>query len=198
MSTILEGFVQKIVPKQGVSKKTGKSFTVHNVLVDETWIGWGFDAPSFVEGDKIKVELEQNGQYLNYKGGKLRVEQGKAPVVMPGGAAGSGDSRQQAIIYQNSRTAAVHLVETLLAADALPISAAKNKGGQAKRFEEILEVVNKLTVEFFFDVETLRKLEQIEDSGDVEAADPDPLPENEQDPEDDFGAEENFDDDIPF
>lgn len=53
----------------------------------------------------------------------------------------------------------------LLANDALPMSVATSKAGQAKRFASITEAVDKLTVEYFFDAAKQRKLDTVADGG---------------------------------
>lgn len=97
--------------------------------------------------------------------------------------------------YSAARGDAVEVVGLLLANDALPMSTAKSKAGVAKRFEEIVAQVDKLTVEFFFDSATGRKLEAVADAGEVnvdaDSALPDPVDEEQPDAADDSG------DDLP-
>lgn len=97
--------------------------------------------------------------------------------------------------YSAARDAAVQLVVALLANDALPMSAAKNKGGQAKRFDEILAQADKLTVEFFYDSATGRKLDTVADSGTVNTAADGDVPDKEE--QQDAPEPEDKGDDAP-
>lgn len=194
-------YINRIEPKGGVSKKTGKPYTLYNVYGttkegEEVRVGWGFDKPTFDAGVWIKTELEQNGAYLNYKGAAVEVKAGGAPNKPANESgnsfSGGGGDRQASIIYQSSRKDALHLVEILLSSDALPITGAKTKAGEAKRFDEIQAIVDKLTVRFYHDVDTLRLLEAVEDAGIGEEAEEEELPDVSD------VEEEEDDDDIPF
>lgn len=186
MSDVI-GFVKSISSKQGVGKN-GKPYTIYNVVLlkkednSELRVGWGFDAPSFNEGQWIKADILSNGQYFNYnKGSPVKVQDGPAPKVVASAPVSSGGgyndpARQASIIYQSSRKDAIEFVKILAQADALPISAAKSKSAEAKRFDQLKDIVDKLTVQFVRDVETLRLMETVEDAGSVEAAEEQPLP----------------------
>ena len=67
--------------------------------------------------------------------------------------------------YTAARSAALDAVALLLAHDALPMSTAKTKAGQATRFDEVTAMIDKLTVEYFFDAASGRKLETVADAG---------------------------------
>lgn len=107
------------------------------------------------------------------------------------------------ISYTSARTAALEMVGLLLANNALPMSSAKTKDGEAKRFTELTAAVDKLTIEYYFDSATGRKLETVADPGSKETRVA-PLPEAEQtetededlpeDPDQD-GGEESLEDD---
>lgn len=73
------------------------------------------------------------------------------------------------ISYSNARSAALEAVDILLRNDALPMSAAKTKAGQASRFEEVTAAIDKLTVEYFYDNATGRKLTTVADAGSKES-----------------------------
>ena len=204
MSIDIVGYVQNISSKQGVSKQ-GKPYTVFNVIVigkdgQDTRIGWGFDAPAFQEGVWIKTQAEQNGNYLNYKGAPVETAAGPAPTATQnaataaGSTASSGIDRNASIVYQSSRKDAIALVAVLQESDALPISAAKSKAAEATRYQQVLDIVNKLTVQFVKDVETMRLLESVADAGDVEVAARGELPAEEPEEE----QQDDFNDDIPF
>lgn len=83
-----------------------------------------------------------------------------------GGNNTEDDIRRMA--YSNARSAALELAALLLANDAMPMSTAKSKDGVAKRFDEIKAIVDKLTVEFYFDGASGRKLESVADAGSKE------------------------------
>ena len=197
------GNVEKIATRSGRGAKG--PWTAYNVLLSEggkeTWVSFGFDAPEFTEGDRIKTTgFLKDGKYLTYiKGAPIKVKAADKPANGSGNqSSGGGGDRQASIIYQSSRKDALQLVEILLANDALPVSGAKSKSGEAKRFDEIKAFVDKLTVEFFHDVDTLRKLDEVEDAGAVEEKPVDELPPNDEDPEEnsDFPEEEEDDDDF--
>ena len=67
--------------------------------------------------------------------------------------------------YTAARSAALDAVALLLAHDALPTSTAKTKAGQATRFEEVTAMIDKLTIEYFFDSASGRKIESVADAG---------------------------------
>lgn len=71
--------------------------------------------------------------------------------------------------YTAARSAALEAIGILLTHDGLPMSAAKTKAGQAERFKEITAAIDKLTVEYFFDAATARKLESVADAGSKES-----------------------------
>ena len=212
------GYVEAITTRDGVNKN-GKPYTMYNVKLvektgDTTYVGFGFNPPAFKEGQWIKAVVEQNGQYLNYKGGNLSVADGPAPAgsgqPSPGRATGgsSGGSRneywenkekrdievtQPRIQYQAARKDAVQIVSAMLSHDSLPISVAQGKTGESKRFEQILDYVEKITVQFYQDTESLRVLEKHADAGEVQ-------PEAVADlPTPDFEAEQDeFSEEMPF
>lgn len=215
MSEIV-AYADRIEVKTGMGRNN-KPYTVYNVLCttkggESVRLGWGFDAPSFREGQWFKTQTQTNdrGYLEKVKNAPVEAKDGPAPQTAApsaGGTAASGqpavDTKQNSIHYQNSRTAAINLTSVLLEANALPISQAKDKGGITKRFEQIQAIVEKLTVQLFHDVDTLRLLEKHADAGDIEVPTAQELPETEaaaeqpsQEEQDAFA--EGFDDDIPF
>lgn len=64
----------------------------------------------------------------------------------------------------------------LLEHDGIPMTKASNKAGEAKRFEEIVAVIDKLTVKFYRDAETGRLLETVADMGVVDTSADGPIP----------------------
>ncbi len=83
------------------------------------------------------------------------------------------------ITWAGVRKDAVALVGSLLEHDALPMSKSSAKAGTAKRYDEILAMVDKLTVRMFFDNATLRLVETVDDEGAVDI-EVDLLPENDE------------------
>lgn len=134
-----------------------------------------------------------------YKGGKA----GSGAVVKTselfgeiGGYNTEDDIRRMS--YSAARASAIDVISALLAADALPISGAKTKAGQADRFETVTSAIDKLTVEFYFDAATGRKIEVYSDDGSLSGgSQSDELPDGGVDESegDAFGeAEDSFDD----
>ena len=196
MSNKAEGFITKVFTKEGGSGK--RAWALDNVLLSDAdgeelgWFGLGFRddvdvAPKCKEGDYIVFEWEEDGKYRNVVKGTAKIRAAdKAPArkqstVSPGsaGSASSSQGTQQNIHYQNSRTAAIELVSVLLDSDALSITAAKTKAGQAKRFDEIVAAVDKLTVKYFNDLETFRLFETVSDFGVVDTSADGDLPDDE-------------------
>lgn len=104
-----------------------------------------------------------------------QAEAGRGVGAVDGGSGGA--DRQTQIVLQHSQEMAIALVSVLLANDALPISATKSKAGEAKRFDEIVAAVDKLTVKFHNDVATGRLLSVVADMGVVSTKADAPLPE---------------------
>ena len=188
MSNKVEGFIGKIFTKTGGSGK--RAWALDNFLIQDPdgedigWYGNGFRddpkvAPKCSEGDYIIFEWEQDGDYQNIVKGSARI---RAPEKAPerkqkATTASSGDqSTQQNIHYQNSRTAAIELVAVLLNSDALPVTGAKTKAGQAKRFDEINAAVDQITVRFFNDLESFRLFDTVADTGEVDTSPDGDLP----------------------
>lgn len=212
-------YANKIEIKTGMGRNN-KPYTVYNVhCVTKTGesvrLGWGFDAPSFKEGQWFQTQVETNarGYQEKVKGAPVQAKDGPAPASTGAsqgtGASGSSsapasNARQDSIHYQNSRTAAIQLTGLLLEANALPISTAKDKGGITKRFDQLQAVVEKLTVQLYHDVDTLRLLEKHADAGEVEVPKaqelPEPAPEDEETPSvpEETQGDIDWDDDIPF
>lgn len=72
--------------------------------------------------------------------------------------------------YANARSAAIEVIALLLEHKALPVSAASGKAAEAKRFDEVLKAIDKLTVEYYHDGVELRKLNTVADAGTVNVA----------------------------
>lgn len=165
---IIKGNVAKVFSKKVQTRKGPK--TAYSLKVDgyDKWLNAGFSAPDVSEGDYVTIKAEENERgFMDIK--NVEVSTAPARGASKGAAAvsaGSGsDSRQSSIHYQSSRKDAIEVVQLLLSKDALPISAATSKAGVAKRYEEIMAIIDKLTVRYYQDVETLRVLEDVTDEG---------------------------------
>ena len=71
------------------------------------------------------------------------------------------------------------MVAVLLEHNGLPISGAKSKAGEAQRYEEITEAVDKLTVQYFNDLESFRLFDRVADAGDIDTGADGALPDDE-------------------
>jgi len=182
------GFVARIGVKDGKAKKPPyrayKLFSVKIEKEDGTeyadWVGFGFDPVPFSEGDFVEFEAEKgdNG-YINFVKGtgtlvknppaRASAKKAGSPSAGTGTEGDTGSSsgdanRQTQIVLQHSQEMAVRMVELLHGLDALPISAAATKAGEAKRFSEVNAIVDKLTVRFYNDVVTGRLLTTVADT----------------------------------
>lgn len=206
MSTI--GFVKKINSKSGTNRN-GKPYTLSSMKLSDKdgqelpgWYQLGFDKPPCKEGDYVKLEATPKGNNWEVVKGSVKVS--KNPPAAPrqerqeagpsGGSSKDYGQTQKNIHYQNSRTAAIEVVGLLLEHDALPMSAAKGKAGQTARFDEILASVNKITVQYFNDLESFRLFETVADGGVVDTSGDGDLPDADEEPEE----EDGFEADIPF
>jgi hypothetical protein len=195
VSEVIKGFAKKIGIKEGRGKRgPWKLYSVKIELEDgsehDSWISLGFDAPSFKEGDYVKIEASENDRgYLQAdKVTKLKNPPAKSSKGAAAPSGGHVTSTQTSIHYQSARKDAIEVLKLLQSQDALPLSTAKTKAGEAKRYEEVMALVAKLTVEFFNDAETHRLLKTVADAGKVDT-DAGELPE---DDEDDSEAEESY------
>lgn len=231
MSNELQGRVVKIKSKP-ITTRRGQS-TAYSVLLDdeqkgETWVGFGFEAPRFQEGSYIAFEVATNdGGFLQFVKGTGRnveapakQEQSAEPyakfVDKPISAGRKAtDDRQMSIVMQHSQEMAITAVGLLLANDALAVTKAGTKAGEASRFNEILAAIDKLTVKYYFDATSDRVITKVADTGVVESTPDAAIPEPKKGAakkkgskvQDDLADEEaerdnedrgDFDDDIPF
>lgn len=209
MSQVIKGFIAKINMKTGRGKRgVWNLYSAKMELEDGTefdkWVSFGFDKPAVKEGDYVKLTVEENEQgYLNVtevkalKNAPARkgaAKGGQAAASGAGANVGSAATTQQSIHYQSARKDALEALNLLLVQDALPLSVAKTAAGKAKRYEEILALIDKLTVQFFFDAETHRLLKTVADAG-ATVADAGSLPEDDADDNDDEAEESDESDD---
>lgn len=189
----MKGVVSKIATKTGTNRRgqwTLYSFITKDDSGNERgWVTYGFEFPPFKEGDLIEYETEQDGEYTKYKQGtgKILRRPKDQPATTPAASASTTtassstastgyDARQQQIVLQHSQEMAIQATALLLEHDALPITKASTKAGEAKRFEEIVASVDKLTVKYFNDVVSGRLLVTVPDMGVVSTAPDGPIP----------------------
>jgi len=172
------------------------------------WVGFGFKKPICEKGDNVKIAAKQENGYwkavdveITAKGEDQEAGEpeqaepvsgasgSKASAASSAPAVSSSSSKKttvdQRIGYQNSRTAALQLAGLLLANKAVPLVATAGKAGDAKRFEEVTALVDKLTVKLFHDLETFRLIADVEDAYEA--------PGSAESPTGDFDGEEDPD-----
>ena len=192
MSNTFTGFVLKKNSKSGTGKG-GKPWTAWSIRLEDKdgneipkWFRFGFKNPQLKEGDYVRFSCsEVNDQFATVDGDTLQVsknppdrakkDQGGQPSAGGSGSTGGGsgyNSQEQRAdrAWHASRGNAIDLVNVMLAHDGLPVSAASSKAGKAKRYEEIMEFVDKITTKFFRDefpdyVGEFRVLERVADEG---------------------------------
>jgi hypothetical protein len=217
-----QGFINKLTTKEGVGKRG--PWTLYSFVVEQDdgdispWISFGFAAPPFVEGDYIAFETDEKDGRHNYKKGSgskpanppQRAKARGSNTPASGGnqkstgatsaaaPAAAGADRQTSIVMQHSQEMAILAAGVLLTHNALPMSGAASKAGEAKRFSEISAMIDKLTIKFYNDAATGRLLETVADTV-IDTAPDAPLPaskkkaaaaENAPAGEDDLGADE--------
>lgn len=193
----MRGVVVKIGEKTGRNRRG--QWTLYSFITQDDdgkeggWVTFGFEAPPFKEGDFIEYETEEDSEgRVQYKKGtgKIvprpkpqsapRAEPASTPAADGGISRRSGssdyDTRQQQIVLQHSQEMAIQATALLLQNDGLPITKASTKAGEAKRFEEIVAAIDKLTVKYFNDVVSDRLRSTIPDMGVVSTAPDAPLP----------------------
>lgn len=198
---IFKGFIAALSSKSGKSAK-GRAWTAYSAKMEkedgteyDKWISFGFEEPDVKKGDYVKITTETKGDYENV----VEIKKLKNPPARQGGKAAGGNpnvnTTQQSIHYQNSRNLAATVLGILNEQNALPLTKAKDKSGEVKRYEEIMALLDKLTVRFFYDAETLRILGTVKDEGLPPEADGD-LPEDDdgEDADDEDGDDEEGDD----
>lgn len=218
-------FVEKLNVKTGESARgPWKAYSLKLSDKDGNelpgWYQCGFEAPPCKDGDYVKLDATPKGSNFEVQSGSIKVS--KNPPAKPasksapkGGGRGGPTVKTSELFgdiggynteddirrmsYSAAREAAVDVVGLLLENKALPLVKADTKAGAASRFEIITEAVDKLTIEFFFDAASGRKLETVADAGvpDVEGDGELPDEDEFQDaPEDDDGFEDGDDDDF--
>jgi ribosomal 50S subunit-recycling heat shock protein len=180
--TTYQGFVSKIITKEGTSSRGRRwqSWAARLEKEDGTeypeWISFGFEKPSVKEGDYVKIETAKDDKgyqkvvsatTLKNPPAKAANQPQSAGAVPPSPGIPNTyvSTRDTSIQYQSSRKDAIAVLELLISKDALPLTGAKTKAGEQARYEEISALVDKLTVRFYNDVATMRVLDKVEDEG---------------------------------
>lgn len=117
-----------------------------------------------VRGDTITAPSQSSGA------------EKEAGLGRGGNSRDSGVDRQTSIVLQHSQEMALRAISVLLEHDGLPLTKASNKAGEAKRFDEIVAAIDKLTVKYYRDAETGRLLETVADMGVVDTSADGPIP----------------------
>ena len=161
-------------------------------------LGFNKECP-FVEGDYIKFAadpkdakamtlVEGSGSKVDPANAPTRAEKPKGGGGKGKGGFGGGGAKVKTselfgeiggynteddirrMSYSAARSNAIDVIGMLLEHDALPLGGTKGKAGQPKRFEQITQAVDKLTVEYYYDSASGRKLETVADAGVVDVS----------------------------
>lgn len=122
MSNTVTGPFEGLIPKSGTSNKTGKPYTMYNIVVNGTKYFIGFNPVKFATGEIITFQAEQNGNYWNADPATIRSTGQHAPVQSaPATTASSGsvsgnDPRQRSIELQSSIASASRIVAAQITA----------------------------------------------------------------------------------
>ncbi len=177
----------------GLQSYTGYVFsTVANMKLGLTVGGESVDPA-------IGARLSTQGYYTAGDGGggaKVKTSELFGEI---GGYNTEDDIRRMS--YAAAREDAVETVKMLLENNGLKLVTADSKAGFATRFDVITSAIDKLTVEYFFDAATGRKLDTVADAGTVDVEGDGELPDSDE-PEFeegfDDGFEEGDDDGVEF
>jgi hypothetical protein len=183
----IQGVIEKMHTKTGQGKRG--PWTKYSAVINGGWVNFGFDNPGYSEGDEVKVRTESDQYGEQVKQHKLI---NKAADVPANSSSGGGSSFNQGQSWGNANNVAASVLASLVGTDALPLTAAGTKANKAKRYDEVLEVFDKLRVQFFQDAQDIeRVLSRIADAGDIQDEAPPALPEGDI-------VEEDSDDDDDF
>lgn len=190
MSNVAEGTIERIHTKTGQGKKG--PWTKFSAVINGEWYSFGFKDPGLSEGDNVKVQFETSQYGKDVKQHKV-LDSSPAPAA-PAASSGGGKfvphaDRERGMQWGNASNVAATLICKMADIEALPLTAVSSKASKAKRYDEFLELFNKLRVELFEDsLDIERVLERVADAGAVEDNVPPALPDAEEDDEE-FGDE---------
>ena len=140
MST--HGLVEKIT-----ERTISNGGVAYSALVNGDWIGLGFDAPVFKEGDNISFDVMMKGKYKNMI--NAVIEAGAAVTQAATAAVSSGpapvfNGRDISIAYQSARRDAITAVNDMVQAEAVKLPAK-----QADKLDAYLALVGNVTEQLF-------------------------------------------------
>ena len=186
-----EGVVKKIHTKTGTGKKG--PWTLYRVLIDDEWYGAGFDKPKFEEGQTVMVKYEE-GQY-GREIKRSKVTNAEKQTTGTGPSAVKGAGYEKGMAWGNASNVAATLISKMADIEALPLTAVGSKTTKAVRFNEFMELYNKLRVQLYNDaLDVDRVLAKVADAGAVEEEEPTPLPNDPELSGEDFDDEPEWDD----
>lgn len=194
MSTF-KGTIQNTSSRSG-TKRDGKTrWTAYNaeIVGDDgvvTKLSFGFTKPSVSEGDYVTLDAFDKDGFLTVDESTIkRLDPPKAAAKSEAASYSEEPKAQfnrqtnpvdaQRMTYNASRDAAISAVALLLANDALVHSKAKNKGGEAQRYQEITAAIDKMTVRFYHDAMSQRLLDVVADEGIIDVSPSSELPDDE-------------------
>lgn len=146
----------------------------------DEWVNFGFKKPPCAKGDSVVIttvkekgfwvakDVEVTAKAKEVDSDEEDSESGKTGTKGQSASsapqASSGPNKDQRIQYQHSQDMGIRLASLLLANKAVPLTATAGKAGEAARYEEVVALVNKLTVALNNDVATGRLVRDIEDA----------------------------------
>lgn len=196
---VIEGVIERMHTKSGSGQRG--AWTKYSAVINGGWVNFGFEDPGYSEGQTVKVAVEDDQYGKQVKQHRLAdVQQATGTNASDkGGDKAPSGSYANGQAWGNCSNVAASLIVTLKDLDALPITVATGKANKAKRFDEVMDIYDKLRVKLYRDSEDIsRVLDNVADFGEVATNDPAPLPNGEVEQEEVSTAVEELEDDIPF
>ena len=137
------GVIERVTSAQRMTRN-GQA-TAYSIMVDDTWYGCGFKAlPSdAIEGAKVSFGFEQRGEYKNLST-PIEVVDKAAPGVAAGSTSRNPtDARQEVIVYQSARNAAIETFKALADCEAIKLPAK-----QADKFDPAMAIIHEMTIDY--------------------------------------------------
>jgi hypothetical protein len=178
MGNLIEGVIEKMHTKSGTGKRG--TWTKYSAVINGGWVNFGFDNPGYEEGQTIKVQVEEDQYGKQVKQHRLAdVQVANKPADAPKNTS-SGGTGNMGMAWGNASNVAAALITTLEKVDGLPLTASAGKANKAKRFDETLEIFDKLRVKLYKDsLDPQRVIDMYPDFGEVVTNDPKALPDGE-------------------
>ena len=133
------GQVEKIT-----ERTIGNGGTAYSALINGDWLGLGFDAPVFREGDNISFDVVMKGKYKNLVNAVVEAGTAAAQQAVSSGPAPLFNARDISIAYQSARRDAITAVDNLVAAEAVKLPTK-----QADKMDAYVALVAALTEQLF-------------------------------------------------